>query len=92
MLQKFEPYWKINEEKTQSHWLVVEDTKGWYSAIVKWDGCVDFTRVHNLPLPIQEDSNQLVDHIHYCDIDEEIERLIALKKKAIEFFGKDWNS
>ena len=33
----------------------------------------------------------MVDYIHYCDLDEEIERLEALREIAKDFFGDDWN-
>lgn len=85
--------WKINEEETEDgHWLELEDPDGWYKAIVKWDGCVHFNRLHNVPLPETGEGPQLVDYIHYCDIDEEIKRLEALRDKAREFFGDDWNT
>uniref|UniRef100_A0A6M3LDW4 Uncharacterized protein n=1 Tax=viral metagenome TaxID=1070528 RepID=A0A6M3LDW4_9ZZZZ len=84
--------WIINKEKTQDHWLEIEDEDGWYLAVVKWDGCVNFNRLHNVPLPVTNDHPQLVDYIHYCDLDEEIERLQLLRAKAKEFFGDDWPS
>jgi hypothetical protein len=83
-------YWKTNEEKTEDIWLELECPNGWYKASVKWDGCVDFYRLHNKPLPITEEHPQMVDYVHFCDIDEEIKRLTELKNKAIAFFGEDW--
>lgn len=84
--------WIIDEKNTQDHWLELQDSEGWYQAVVKWDGCVHFNRLHNVPLPITEKHPQIVDYIHYCDIDEEIERLEKLRDMAKEFFGADWNT
>lgn len=82
--------WEIDKEKTEDHWLEVNDPKGWYHAVVKWDGCVHLNRLHNVPLPITNKHPQLVDYIHFCNLDEEIERLQNLRDKAKEFFGEDW--
>ena len=84
------PFWTVNKDKTRDHWLELEDPCGWYKASVKWDGCIHFNRLHNVPLPITEDHPQLVDYIHYCNLDEEIERLKALRDEAVTFFGEDW--
>lgn len=47
--------WKVLEAK--SHWLslaseVGDDGLHWWSASVKWDGCVEIHRAHNVPLGI----------------------------------------
>lgn len=81
--------WIINNKKTKDHWLEVEDPEGWYSAVVKWDGCVHYCRIHNTP-PITNEANQHLDYIHFCDLDEEIKRLQKLLEIAKQFFGEDW--
>ncbi len=71
---------------------------GWNWAEVKWDGCIDYYRVVNDPIPDgvtelppeEEPAGRLIDYMHICDIDEEIERLQKLKAAAIAFFGEDW--
>lgn len=85
--------WKVVPEKTEDHWLEVVDPDGWYSAVVKWDGCVHFRRYHNIPLqdrPSGKEHMELEDYLHMCDIDEEIERLQKLKEAALKHFGEDW--
>jgi hypothetical protein len=82
--------WEIDEDKSEDHWLEVNDPEGWYCAVVKWDGCVNFRRLCNVPLPITNEHPQFVDCIHFCDLDKEIERLQKLRDKAKEFFGEDW--
>lgn len=82
-----ERLWEINEEKTQDHWLEVQDPEGWRSAVVRFDGCIHYYRYYNEPF-----SKRDVDYLHICSIDDEIERLTALRKEAIEFFGEDWDA
>jgi hypothetical protein len=62
---------------------------------VKWDDCINLTRYFNVPYPAnkQNQTSDLSDGMHICDIDEEIERLQALKKAAIEYYatrGRQW--
>ena len=82
--------WKLTD-KTDATFDVI-DQEGWYSAFVKWDGCVEFQSYFNNPKHLQtpEDLQDNVDQIHICDIDEMIEILQSLKKVAQEYFGKDW--
>ena len=82
-------YWKVIKDKSKDYWLEVEDPDGWYSAIVKWDGCVHYNKVANEPLPITGNHPQLVDYIHYCDLDDEIERLKSLRDIAEKYFNKE---
>ncbi len=58
---------------------------GWYQARIRWDGCVEFTRVFNIGYPSED-----ADHLHICDIDDMIDRLQQLKAMAQDHFGKDW--
>jgi len=77
-------------------WINAREPNGWYVARVKYDGCVDFYRYHNQPCPPECTGGEeqphptMIDYIHLCDIDQEIERLQALKKLAMEKFGEDW--
>jgi hypothetical protein len=78
-------YWIIDEAKTQGHWLEVNSPDGIdYNASVKWDGCVHFRRYFN---GVRDDNS---DYIHFCDLDDEIKRLTALRDMAIEKFGSYW--
>ncbi len=83
--------WKEAKEGGDHTRLELEDVDGWYKATVKWDGCVDFSRIHNVPLPITGEHPQIVDNIHYCDIDEEIERLQELRARAKDYFRNSWS-
>lgn len=76
--------WEIIPENTMDHWLEVKDPEGWYSAIIKLDGCVEFTRYFNAPM-FNEDEDD-ASSIHLCSLDDAIERLQALKQISNEFF------
>ena len=68
--------WKVLEAK--SHWLslaseVGDDGLHWWSASVKWDGCVEIHRAHNVPfgLPDREKNRMaMTSDLHVCDLDE----------------------
>jgi hypothetical protein len=47
--------WIINEDETKAHWLEIQDPEGWYSANVRFDGCVHLRRYFNRPLPDNKD-------------------------------------
>lgn len=80
--------------KVADHWidLITEDTKNgssddhWREASVKWDGCIHYYCFYNEPGPKKD--KHVADYFHICDIDEEIEWLQALKRKALEHFGE----
>ena len=88
--------WKT--EKAETHWLELTsegDETGlhWWSATVKWDGCVDLHRAHNVPFGTEgrdEDHMAFSSDMHVCDLDELIERLQKLRDRAKAHYGKDW--
>lgn len=57
---------------------------GFWTVSVRRDGCMDFVKYWNQP------DGEDYDTLHICDIDDHIEMLQALKKKAIEHFGTQW--
>ena len=64
-----------------------------YSAAVKWDGCILFSRYYNgvdYMVDSADEMDKNTDILHICDIDELIESLTKLRDKAKEHFGKDW--
>jgi hypothetical protein len=85
--------WQVDPDKASSEYhLQLRDKQGWHSATAKYDGCVDLWKYHNVPLDSrtnksEDDHRELADYIHYCNIDEEIARLQALKKVAMEYFN-----
>jgi hypothetical protein len=87
------PFWQVNPDKESSEYhLELVDPTGWHSATVKWDGCVNLWKYHNVPLQSRtglaaDEHREMEDYIHYCRIDDEIERLQAVKKMAIEYFA-----
>src|SRR2546421_9301750 len=87
------PFWEVNPNKASSEYhLELVDPTGWHSATVKWDGCVNLWKYHNVPLQSrtglpQDEHREIVDYIHYCRIDDEIERLQLLKKMAVGYFA-----
>jgi hypothetical protein len=86
--------WEINKEKTEDHWLELNDPDGWYKAVAKWDGCIHFNSYSNISLheDPERKSHQCCDnYIHICDVDVFIERLQQLKLQAKKHFGDDWN-
>ena len=68
----------------------VKEPDGWYTARLKWDGCVEVARYFNYPAPEIEDDRQDIDSIHICSIDDFIKRLEGLKVVGREKFGEDW--
>ena len=79
--------WKVNEKKTQPHWLVLDsiDDFDWpkYNVVAKWDGCVDFREFRG-------DMGGGEQYIHICELDDFIERLIQLRDEAKKHFGAKW--
>jgi hypothetical protein len=82
--------WRIIADKSSNVRLEVQDPDGWYDASVKWDGCIDFRRYKNAPLDDPDRSDELDDVLHICELDDEIERLQALRAVAVEHFGQGW--
>lgn len=85
--------WRGIPEKTQEHWLEVEDPEGWYSAAIRFDGCIHFHRYYNTPKHLQTEGDKdsdMTDYLHICDIDDMISRLRTLKALAVAHFGSDW--
>jgi len=78
--------WEVIPDKTKEHWLEVKDPEGWWSAVVKKDGCVHLNRYYGSPMSDQNENE--TDYIHICDIDDAIERLKALKQMALAHFGE----
>lgn len=65
----------------------------WTYAQVKWDGCIHLYKAGNVPFEKtygtpknKRDEAACDDYIHICDLNEYIESLISLKKKAMEHF------
>lgn len=79
--------WRTVSDKTNDAWLEVDDGEGWWSAFVKWDGCLEVTRYFNVPYGEGNEDNEST--IHICDLDEFIARLEALRALARQHFG-DW--
>lgn len=91
--------WHAIIDKTKPHWLEAQSLDGCRRAIIKWDGCIHYYRIFNMPL--EQDGTQLrtlqeaeadddVGYIHLCDIDEEIARLQALRELALQFYVPDF--
>ena len=79
-----------NAKEINEFVIQLDDPEGWYSARVKFDGCVDFMRYHNWPkdaAPAGREED--VDYIHICDVDDMIARLQAIKEAAKKHF-KEW--
>lgn len=98
--------WKNNPDgKTEKHWLDVisddiEDGENyhWWHAAIKWDGCIHLNHAGNVPyskehgfVNQQRDLEACDDYIHICDLNDYIERLIALREFAKKHFGEEWN-
>lgn len=80
------PQWNVDEAAEATLSLV--DPEGWYKAFIRWDGCVDLSRYFHTPFTLQDSAESDVAEFHICDVDDLIERLQALKAKAVEHFGE----
>lgn len=56
-----------------------------WEANVKWDGCVELVRRHNIDSPNPGDGDS--EWIHLCDLEETIKRLEALRDAAKAVLG-----
>lgn len=82
--------WEIDKEKTKDHWLELKDPEGWWSAIVKWDGCIHLNRYYNEPWGGTSATEKEIntDYIHICDLDGFIKIMEELRDKAKGHFGE----
>ena len=87
---EIEKLWKKGNDRYDFS-FTLEDPEGWYSAYIKKDGCIDFSRFFNRPLSDPRvDSDDDIDRIHICDLDDLIERLKAIRTVAHLRWGRDW--
>ncbi len=83
-----DPLWQVDKDKSvKDEWLELKDPEGWYSAIVRFDGCIHLHRCYNKPYSFDSKDS---DYIHIFYIDDMIERLKAIKAEALKHYGKDW--
>lgn len=84
-------YWQeVTDECTDYYLELLSPDKMW-RARIKMDGCFEFERAHNRPFPeLPEPTNQMIDGIHICDIDNCIARLQELKRLALAKFGREF--
>ncbi len=83
--------WKEIPDEGTDYYLVLRDPDNYYEARIKYDGCFEFVRAHNEPLPEQSDpTSQMIDQIHICDVDDLIARLRELKRVAFAKFGSEF--
>jgi hypothetical protein len=89
--------WRINEKKTQSHWLEAESSYDWghedpwleYQVIVKWDGCTHFYQ-NNLPEGMDPGKYGTPEYLHICGLVRFIKDLEELRDLAVKHFGEEW--
>lgn len=100
--------WKDKPGGTkEDHWIDLiwtdnpdESTYWWSECSVKWDGCIHYSIAGNIPFEQYLDSNSnnrevkgaCDDYFHICDIDDIINKLIELKKIAMNHFkdSEEW--
>lgn len=83
---------------TEAHWLSLLGENGWYTAVAKWDGCIHLNKAGNtnfgpdgkLPPGTEGTVMDEGDYMHICDLDDFIERMIALRDEAKKHFGAQW--
>ena len=84
--------WVITEQgryHLEAAWQV-EGSGSWYTASVKEDGCLEFRRFFNDSAESQStrpEDDRMYDQIHFCDLDDEIARLTALRDMARAAFA-----
>ena len=81
--------WKLAEKDEDAegpYWATFTDSGKkddfWWSALVKWDGCIELTRRFN-----SSDKDEMSDRIHLCDLDNVIEKLKDLRDAAKAVLG-----
>jgi hypothetical protein len=84
------PLWEVVQGESTDVRLVLREPQGWYSAQLKLDGCVDFTRFFNVPDGMPDRDEDMGDTLHICDLDDLIDRLRALQEAARRHFGATW--
>lgn len=68
--------------------LTLRDPQGWFQALAHDDGCVDLYRYFETPQGQNPQNDEECCYLHVCDLDEMIERLEALRTRAIEHFNR----
>ncbi len=83
--------WKVTDDSLCT--ISVEDEEGWYTAFIKKDGCLNFRRYFNVPLPLRvraRSYDEGDDSLHICELDDMIEILQSIKVLAVKKFGNEW--
>lgn len=92
-------YWKLDKAGSHEHWMEIVDVQCgesvWWTAAVRFDGCIHLNCYGNIPYVKGEkrDSEACDDYIHICDLDQYIERLQEMREIAREYLGpryKEW--
>lgn len=79
---------QVDPEGTNEARLSVVSQDGWFSAAVRFDGCIDYRQYANTPYRKDEARDEPCDdYVHVCDLDVFIERLQAIKAEAVKHFG-----
>lgn len=97
--EETKPYWlEIKGDDGSKSWSARESEKNAnpiypYGASVKFDGCIHFWTWANgkgYGHECEDKCDCCENYLHICDIDQMIEILQTLKKKAKEHFGEKW--
>lgn len=104
--------WKVTEVKRHDdgrpYWIDCKwhengDEWVWATASLKWDGCVHFNQIFNVPRQDSEpcrivevprdlgDKNRGEDYLHICSLRETINQFSALRAIGVQHFGEDWD-
>ena len=73
--------------------LSLESDCGYWMVNIKYDGCVDIERAHNVRFGDETPENDhmcLRDYLHICDWDDFVEEMGSIKGLAEAHFGKGW--
>jgi hypothetical protein len=85
------PLWQESDEADKRETILsLTDGEGWWSADVRFDGCVHLWRYANEPKGEPGRDDGCDDYMHICDIDDFIARLTELRDRARERFGPEW--
>jgi hypothetical protein len=77
-------------DKSNDGCLTLRNKDNTIDVLVKFDGCINFTRYENGYNAESPEGLGDEDYIHICDVDEMIKLLEEIKQKASNYFNNEY--